>query len=145
MFSKTRTIIITLIAALSVVSVGPMTSVASARKKESPPANRAHECHFLGELFDSAVKAAQEYEQLGQTDDANEYWDIADNIREQANGLGCRWAGGNGAREVERPKTTQEGISGPLPVKKEEAPAPIKVETPSTNNPPVSPPPVANE
>ena len=31
MLNKTRTIIITLIAALSVVSVGPMTSVASAR------------------------------------------------------------------------------------------------------------------
>jgi hypothetical protein len=112
MLNKTRTIIITLIAAMSVVSVGPMTSVASALPKGQGPGESA-QCLELKHRHDHYLELAQEDYEEGWIEKQEEDEEHAFLNRDLARGLKCPWAT-----------------------------VPLKVETPTTNQGRLSPPPV---
>lgn len=129
--TKIRTILITLIAALSVVSVGPMTSVASARKKESPR-SKAALCKIAKEAWREDMKASTEAEKQGDETEAEIWATEARLAREDYEAKGC-----SGDIANEGPARQKELTPTPPPIKEEAtAPTPPATQEHVTTPPP---------
>jgi len=130
--SKLRTSIITAAAALTVLSGGPMTSVASAQPKKKETAH----CVLLKALWESDWEKAEANK---DDDEIFKSWvEDATYTFELAQSEGCGWAT-YGVRSPGGP--SKETLPTPLPIE-EEPKAPTKVTTPPTNQERPSPPPV---
>jgi hypothetical protein len=140
--SKIRTSLITAVAALSILSLGPMTSVASALPRAH---SQAWYCNLAKEAYKGDVESAYEAEERGDTADAEAWYQEAMAARRDYENKGCPGPIMTYpvVREGSVHRTNEKGPTGPLPTKKEEAPAPTKVEQPSTNVGRPSTPPMA--
>ncbi len=130
--SKIRPSIIAAVAALGILSLGPMTSVASALPKTH---SKAWYCKLAKEAYKQDIETAYEAEEIGDTAGAEVWYQEAIAARQDYENKGC--PGPIMTYPVVReglvPKTNEQGPSGLLSTKKEEASGVTKVEQPATD------------
>jgi hypothetical protein len=127
MLTRTRTAIITLVAAGSFAAAAIAPAASQAMFKD--PYVLALECEQYraeNEVFSNAAKAAEE---KGEQDKANYYWGVATQIALIGKGKHCAWVAASTSSMSDRPTVGQVVTSPPPaptpPVVKKAAPRPV--------------------